>query len=75
MILLPIRPVLHGMSMDLGLSDYRISKNPVVARFFHEIGRADELGSGVRNMMKCMAKVAGFWQDQGEKRINAWASP
>lgn len=27
-------------------------KNPVVARFFREIGRADELGSGVRNLMK-----------------------
>jgi len=24
-------------------------KNPVIARFFKEIGRADELGSGVRN--------------------------
>ena len=27
-------------------------KNPVIARFFREIGRADELGSGVRNLMK-----------------------
>jgi ATP-dependent DNA helicase RecG len=27
-------------------------KNPVIAQFFREIGRADELGSGVRNMMK-----------------------
>lgn len=27
-------------------------KNPVIARFFREINRADELGSGVRNMMK-----------------------
>jgi len=27
-------------------------KNPVIARFFREIGRADELGSGLRKMMK-----------------------
>ncbi|HPQ38308.1 MAG TPA: putative DNA binding domain-containing protein, partial [Synergistaceae bacterium] len=27
-------------------------KNPVIARFFKELGRADELGSGVRNLMK-----------------------
>lgn len=26
--------------------------NPVIARFFREMGRADELGSGVRNLMK-----------------------
>jgi ATP-dependent DNA helicase RecG len=28
------------------------SKNPVIAQFFKEIGRADELGSGVRNVFK-----------------------
>jgi len=27
-------------------------KNPKIARFFREIGRADELGSGVRNIFK-----------------------
>lgn len=27
-------------------------KNPVIARFFRQIGRADELGSGMRNMMR-----------------------
>ena len=27
-------------------------KNPVIANFFREIGRADELGSGVRKMIK-----------------------
>lgn len=27
-------------------------KNPVIARFFRQIGRADELGSGMRKMMK-----------------------
>ena len=27
-------------------------KNPDIARFFRQIGLADELGSGVRNMMK-----------------------
>ena len=25
-------------------------KNPIIANFFHQIGRADELGSGVRNL-------------------------
>ncbi len=29
-----------------------ITKNPVIARFFREIGRADELGSGVHNIFK-----------------------
>ena len=27
-------------------------KNPVIARFFRQIGQADELGSGMRNLMK-----------------------
>jgi ATP-dependent DNA helicase RecG len=27
-------------------------KNPVIAKFFKEIGRVDELGSGVRNVFK-----------------------
>ena len=27
-------------------------KNPVIAKFFHQIGRAEELGSGIRNMYK-----------------------
>lgn len=27
-------------------------KNPVIAAFFRQIGRADELGSGMRNLMK-----------------------
>jgi len=27
-------------------------KNPVIAKFFREIGRAEELGSGVRNTHK-----------------------
>jgi len=29
-----------------------VSKNPVIANFFREIGRADELGSGIRNLFK-----------------------
>lgn len=27
-------------------------KNPIIAKFFRQIGRADELGSGMRNLMK-----------------------
>lgn len=34
-------------------------KNPVIARFFREIGRADELGSGVRKMMKYCKAFGG----------------
>jgi ATP-dependent DNA helicase RecG len=35
-------------------------KNPVIARFFKEIGRADELGSGIRNTYKyCKIYVKG----------------
>ena len=29
------------------------AKNPIIAGFFREIGRADRLGSGVRNLYKC----------------------
>ncbi len=34
-------------------------KNPVIADFFHTIGRADELGSGVRNLYKCVRAYSG----------------
>ncbi len=34
-------------------------KNPVIARFFKEIGRADELGSGVRNLFKYCRHYSG----------------
>ena len=29
-----------------------VAKNPIIASFFNQIGRADELGSGVRNLYK-----------------------
>jgi len=34
-------------------------KNPVIARFFKEIGRSDELGSGVRNLVKYSKAYGG----------------
>ncbi len=34
-------------------------KNPVIAKFFRQIGRADELGSGMRNMMKFSRAYGG----------------
>lgn len=34
-------------------------KNPVIGAFFREIERADELGSGMRNMMKYGRKYGG----------------
>ena len=44
------RPHGHGMINPADFTPY--PKNPVIARFFKEIGRADELGSGVRNLYK-----------------------
>ena len=34
-------------------------KNPIIADFFHTIGRADELGSGVRNLYKYVRLYSG----------------
>lgn len=34
-------------------------KNPVIAKFFRQIGRADELGSGMRNMLKYSRAYGG----------------
>ncbi len=42
----------HGFCTLNLLTFTPFPKNPVIARFFREIGRADELGSGVRNLMK-----------------------
>ena len=36
-----------------------ISKNPLIADFFKHIGRADELGSGVRNLFKYVQLYSG----------------
>jgi ATP-dependent DNA helicase RecG len=44
------RPHGSGLIDPANFSPY--PKNPVVARFFKEIGRVDELGSGVRNTFK-----------------------
>lgn len=35
------------------------AKNPIIADFFKEIGRADELGSGVRNLFKYVKIYSG----------------
>ena len=42
----------HGFGVINPATFSPFPKNPVIARFFREIGRADELGSGVRNLMK-----------------------
>lgn len=44
------RPHNGGLINPANFSPY--PKNPVIASFFKEIGRADELGSGVRNIFK-----------------------
>jgi len=40
----------HGYGIIIPANFTPYPKNPVIARFFKEIGRADELGSGVRNL-------------------------
>jgi ATP-dependent DNA helicase RecG len=42
----------HGFGLINPATFSPFPKNPVIARFFRKIGRADELGSGMRNMMK-----------------------
>jgi ATP-dependent DNA helicase RecG len=42
----------HGWGLIDPLNFAPYPKNPVIAKFFREIGRADELGSGVRNLFK-----------------------
>jgi ATP-dependent DNA helicase RecG len=44
------KPHGHGLIDPANFSPF--PKNPVIAKFFKEIGRADELGSGVRNLFK-----------------------
>ena len=44
------KPHGHGLINPNNFSPY--PKNPVIAKFFKEIGNADELGSGVRNLVK-----------------------
>jgi len=43
-------PHVHGVIDPANFSPF--PKNPVIAKFFKEIGRVDELGSGVRNAFK-----------------------
>lgn len=42
----------HGCIGVIDLANFSPSKNPVIAKFFKEIGRVDELGSGIRNTFK-----------------------
>ena len=44
------KPHGHGMIDPGGFTPF--PKNPIIARFFKEIGRVEELGSGVRNIFK-----------------------
>ena len=36
-----------------------MSKNPIIARFFNQMGRADELGSGMRNLYRYVQLYSG----------------
>jgi len=51
------KPHGHGLIDPAHFSPF--PKNPVVARFFKEIGRADELGSGVRKLFKYCRHYTG----------------
>ena len=51
------RPHGYGLITPSNFSPF--PKNPVIARFFREIGRADELGSGVRNLFKHVRLYSG----------------
>jgi len=42
----------HGWGLVDPMNFAPFPKNPVIAKFFKEIGRVDELGSGVRNVFK-----------------------
>ena len=47
----------HGMITPDNLDPQ--PKNPIIANFFHQIGRADELGSGVRNLFHYVKLYSG----------------
>jgi len=51
------KPHGHGLINPAHFSPY--PKNPVIAKVFKEIGRADELGSGVRNLFKYSKAYSG----------------
>ena len=51
------KPHGHGLIDPANFSHF--PKNPVIARFFKEIGRADELGSGVKNLFKYSQDYSG----------------
>jgi len=51
------KPHGHGLIDPKSFSPF--PKNPVIARFFKEIGWADELGSGVRNLFRFSKEYSG----------------
>ncbi len=51
------KPHGHGLIDPASFSPF--PKNPVIARFFKEIGWADELGSGVRNLFRFSKAYGG----------------
>lgn len=48
-----------GGDLFLGLLDDGNPKNPIVSSFFRNIGYADQLGSGVRNLFKYSVYYSG----------------
>jgi len=51
------RPHFHGVINPANFSPF--PKNPIISAFFREIGRAEELGSGVRNLFRYTKVYSG----------------
>ena len=60
------RPHGFGLLNPAAFSPY--PKNPVIGAFFREIDRADELGSGMRNLMK----YGKFYGGSDPQRAGVW---
>ena len=50
----------HGHGLIDPTSFTPFPKNPVIARVFKEMGRADELGSGVKNLFRFTKAYSGI---------------
>lgn len=59
----------HGYGLIDPNSFSPFPKNPLISRFFREIGLAEELGSGVRNLYKYTKFILLAWNPACSKQI------
>lgn len=59
----------HGFGLIDANNFSPFPKNPAISKFFCEIGFADELGSGIRNINKYLAVYSGAKPEFYEKDI------